>query len=44
MIDINSNDYFIKNKNCYDLLRHTHHIRLKTRTHTDHYNFFTYRI
>ena len=40
MIDIDFNDYFIKNYNRYDLHRHTHHLRPKTRPHTDHYNNF----
>ena len=40
MIDMDFNGYFIKNDNCYNLHRHTHHIRLKTRPHTDHYNNF----
>ena len=44
MIDVDFNDYFIKNDNCYDLLRHTRYIRLKTRPHTDLYkNFFIHR-
>ena len=44
MIDLGFNDYFIKNDNCYDLCRHTHHSRPKTRHHTDHYNnFFIHR-
>ena len=40
MIDIDFNDYFIKHDNCYDLDRHTYHIRQKTRPHTDRYNNF----
>ena len=44
MIDIDFNDYFIKNYNCYDLCRYTYHIRPKTRPHTDcSNNFFIYR-
>ena len=44
MIDLDFNDYFIKNDNCYDLCRHTHHIRPKTRPHTVPYNnFFIHR-
>ena len=44
MIDLDFNDYFIKNDNCYDLCRHTYHIRSKTRPHTDRYNnFFIHR-
>ena len=44
MIDIDFNDSFIKNDNCYDLHRHTHHITPKTRLHTDRYNnFFIHR-
>ena len=44
MIDLDFNDYFIKNDNCYDLRRHTHHIRPKTRPHTVPYNnFFIHR-
>ena len=40
MIDLDFNDYFIKNDNCYELCRYTHHIGLKTRPHTDRYNNF----
>ena len=44
MIDLDFNDYFIKNDNCYDLRRHTHHIRPKIRPHTVPYNnFFIHR-
>ena len=44
MIDLDFNDYFIKNDNCYNLRRHTHHIRPKTRPHTVPYdNFFIHR-
>ena len=44
MIDLDFNDYFIKNDNCYDLRRHTHHIRPKTRPYTVPYNnFFIHR-
>ena len=44
MIDLDFNDYFIKNDNCYDLRRHTHHIRPKTRPHAVPYNnFFIHR-
>ena len=44
MIDFDFNGYFIKNNNCYDLRRHTHHIRPKTIPHTDCYNnFFIHR-
>ena len=38
MIDFDFNDYFIKNDNCYDLHKHTCHIRRKTGPHTDCYN------
>ena len=40
MINLDFNDYFIKNDNCYDLCRYTHHIGPKTRPHTDRYNNF----
>ena len=40
MINLDFNNYFIKNDNCYDLCRYTHHIGPKTRPHTDRYNNF----
>ena len=40
MIDLDFNDYFIKNDSCYNLRRHTHRIRPKTRPHTVPYNNF----
>ena len=44
MIDIDFNDYFIKNYNNYDLHKYTHHIRPKFRPRTDCYNnFLIYR-
>ena len=43
-IDLDFNDYFIKNDNCYDLRIHTHYIKPKTRPHTDRSNdFFIHR-
>ena len=40
LIHLDFNDYFIKNDNCYDLHKHTHHIRPKTRLHTNRCNNF----
>ena len=42
MIDLDFNDYFIRNDNCYDLRRHTHHIRPKTRPTLFHIITFSF--